>query len=77
MRPSFPGRSVLSHEVLGLSTDEHVARVAASLHPANLHVVVMARFLASILPSLWQKTVKMADPDQSWSDFLAKQRDEG
>jgi len=73
---AFPGRSVLSHEVLGLSTDAHVARIVGSLQAADLHVVVMARSLAAILPSLWQETVKMADPDQSWPEFLAQQRAE-
>jgi hypothetical protein len=74
---AYPNRSVLSHEVLGLSTDDHVDRIVETLHPANLHVVVMARSLAVTMPSLWQETVKMADDDESWPAFLDRQRDEG
>ena len=68
------GRVVVSHELLGLSDDDHVARIAASFDRAELHVVVMARDLAAMLPSLWQETVKMADPDQPWPQFLAEQQ---
>jgi hypothetical protein len=71
---AFDGPSVISHEVLGMSTEEHIARIARSLSPARLHVVVMARSLAPMLPSLWQEKVKMVDPDVSWPDFLAARR---
>lgn len=67
------GRAVVSHELLGLSDQEHVGRIASSFGRAELHVVVMARSLAAVLPSLWQETVKMADPDQPWPRFLAEQ----
>ena len=73
---AFAGRSVLSSELLGLSTDAHVERIVTSLASADVHVVVMARSLAATLPSLWQETVKMADPDSAWPDFLAAQRDD-
>lgn len=43
----------------------------------RLHVVVMARSLAAMLPSLWQEKVKMADPDMSWPDFLRAEREMG
>ncbi len=33
---AFPGRSIMSHEILGLSTQEHVARIVESLQPATL-----------------------------------------
>jgi hypothetical protein len=69
-------RSVISHEVLGLSTEAHVARIVESLEPADLHVVVMARSLTAILPSLWQETVKMVDSDQSWPEYLTHQQEE-
>ena len=71
-----PGRSVLSHELLGLSTGAHVERIITSLASADVHVVVMARSLAATLPSLWQEAVKMADPDSAWPEFLAAQRAE-
>ena len=74
---AFDGSSILSHEVLGLSTDEHVSKIAASLHPATLHVIVMARGLAAILPSLWQEKVKMVDPDVGWPEFVEEQHRTG
>ena len=70
------GRSILSHELLGLSTETHIERIITSLGSADVHVVVMARSLAATLPSLWQETVKMADPDSAWPEFLAAQRQE-
>jgi hypothetical protein len=30
-----------------------------------------------MLPSLWQEKVKMVDPDISWADFLAAERETG
>jgi hypothetical protein len=73
----FDGPSILSHEVLGLSTDEHITRIVKSLEPARLHLVVMARSLATILPSVWQEKVKMVDPDVAWHDFLRAERRSG
>jgi hypothetical protein len=71
---AFDGPSVISHEVLGMSTEDHIAKIVQSLQPARLHVVVMARSLAPMLPSLWQEKIKMVDPDISWPDFLAAER---
>jgi hypothetical protein len=73
----FPGPVILSSEMFGGSTPEHIERIAASLAPARLHVVVMARSLAAILPSLWQEKIKMVDPDVTWPDYLAAERDCG
>ena len=73
----FTGPSVISHEVLGMSTEDHVAKIVQSLTPARLHVVVMARGLAPMLPSLWQEKIKMVDPDINWPDFLAAERKTG
>lgn len=73
---SYDGRSVISHELLGLSTEEHIDRIVGSLAPAQLQVIVMARSLASMLPSLWQESVKSVGRDGvSWPAFLALQRD--
>ena len=47
-----------------------------SLKPARLQVIVMARSLAVMLPSLWQESVKGVGRDGvSWPDFLALQRE--
>ena len=73
---AYDGRSVISHEVLGLSTEEHIDRIVRSLKPARLQVIVMARSLAAMLPSLWQESVKGVGRDGvSWADFLASQRE--
>jgi hypothetical protein len=69
---AFVGPSILSHEMLGLSAEDHVARIAASLQYARVRVVVMARGLAATLPSLWQEKVKMADPSISWPGKQAR-----
>ncbi|MGZ0150541.1 hypothetical protein ACXJJ3_26010 [Kribbella sp. WER1] len=69
--------SLISHEVLGWSTEEHIAKIVHSLAPARLHVVVMARSLASILASLWQEMIKMVYPDTSLDDFLVAEREAG
>jgi hypothetical protein len=76
---AYDGRSVISHEVLGMCTDEHIDRIVTSLAPARLQIIVMARSLAAILPSLWQESVKSAGRDGgvSWPDFLAYQRETG
>jgi Sulfotransferase domain len=69
------GPSVISHEVLGLSTEEHVDRIVDSLAPARLQVIVMARSLTAMLPSLWQESVKgVGSEGVSWPDFVALQR---
>lgn len=71
------GPSVVSHEVLGWSTEEHVAAIADSLAPARLHVVVMARSLAPMLSSLWQEKIKQVYPDTPLGDFLTAEREAG
>jgi hypothetical protein len=73
---AYDGPSVISHEMLGLSTEEHIDRIVSSLSPARLQVIVMARSLAAMLPSLWQESVKSVGRDgrQSWPAFLASQR---
>jgi len=50
---AYDGPSVISHEMLGLSTEEHIDRIVKSLTPARLQVIVMARSLAAMLASLW------------------------
>jgi hypothetical protein len=76
---AYDGPSVISHELLGLSTEGHIDRIVRSLTPARLQVVVMARSLAAMLPSLWQESVKSVGRDgaDSWSVFLASQRGTG
>ena len=51
---AYDGPSVISHELLGLSTEEHIDRIVTSLSPTRLQVIVMARSLAVMLPSMYQ-----------------------
>jgi hypothetical protein len=53
-----PDRAVVSHETLTRTRVEQVHRAAASLRPAEVHVVVTARDLARQLPAVWQEHVK-------------------
>ena len=71
---SWPGRVLITCELLGFSEPDHVQRVVSSLAPATLHLIVMARCRADMLPSVYQETVKMVDPDRSWEDFLRAYR---
>lgn len=71
---SWPGRVLITCELLGFSGQDHVKRIANSLAPATLHLIVMARCRADVLPSIYQEKIKMVDPDQSWEDFLRAYR---
>lgn len=66
----YPGRSLISHEILALSRPRHIQRIVESLHPARVDVVVMGRCLADVLPSIYQEKVKQRDPEVSWPGFL-------
>ena len=48
--------------VARFSEQDHVQRIANSLAPATLHLIVMARCRADVLPSLYQEKIKMVDP---------------
>jgi hypothetical protein len=51
---AYDGPSVISHAMLGLSSEEHIDRIVTSLSPTRLQVIVMARSLAAMLPSMYQ-----------------------
>lgn len=70
----YDGRSLLSHELMGFSTDQQVDRIVADLSPRPLHIIVHARSLNRLLASTFQEKVKMVDPDISWQDWLVQQR---
>jgi hypothetical protein len=71
---AWPGRVLITCELLGFSEPDHVQGIASSLAPATLHLIVMARCRADMLPSVYQESVKMVDPDRSWDDFLRAYR---
>lgn len=50
--------AVISHELLGGSSDDAVARAAGSFEGLELHVVLTARDLGRQVPAMWQEYVK-------------------
>jgi hypothetical protein len=61
--------AVISHELLCAVDEEQAGRAVRSLQPAEVHVVVTVRDLASLLPAEWQETVKHRNT-RSWTDWL-------
>jgi hypothetical protein len=52
------GTAIVSHEFFGAATAEQAARGIAQLAPAEVHVVVTARDLLSVVTSYWQEFIK-------------------
>jgi hypothetical protein len=50
--------AVISHELFAASDGREVKRALQSLQPAEVHVVLTVRDIASLLPAEWQETVK-------------------
>ncbi|HEY2312926.1 MAG TPA: hypothetical protein VGH96_04885 [Streptosporangiaceae bacterium] len=62
--------AVISHELFS-AADEHQAEQAVkSLQPAEVHVVLTVRDVATLLPAEWQETVKHRNAS-GWEDWLA------
>jgi len=55
---SWPGTSIISHDVFAGASQEQAAAAVKSLAPAQVHVVFTARDLGRQLPSHWQEDVK-------------------
>ncbi len=64
-----PRAAVISHELFSAVDEEQAARAVRSLEPAEVHVVVTVRDMASLLPAEWQETVKHRN-DRGWEDWL-------
>ncbi len=54
----WPGDAIITNEALGGATAEQAARAVASLHPAEVHIVVTGRDLWRTFPSMWQQSVR-------------------
>jgi hypothetical protein len=54
----WPGKVVISHEILASASDEQVQRAMVDLAPAEMHIVYSARDLGRQLPADWQETIK-------------------
>jgi hypothetical protein len=52
------GAVVVSHELLSAATAEQAARAIRSFAPAEVHVILSVRDIATLLPAEWQETIK-------------------
>jgi hypothetical protein len=61
--------AVISHELFSAADAEQAERAVTSLQPAEVHVVITVRDMASLLPAEWQETVKHRNA-RGWEDWL-------
>ncbi|MGH8860875.1 MAG: hypothetical protein ACRDVG_06510 [Jatrophihabitantaceae bacterium] len=61
--------AIISHEMLAGATPEQADRAVRSLTPAEVHIVVTVRDIASLLPAEWQETIKHQN-SQAWGSWL-------
>jgi len=61
--------AVISHELFSAADAEQADRAVQSLLPADLHVVLTVRDMATLLPAEWQETVKHRNT-RRWPDWL-------
>jgi hypothetical protein len=64
----WPGRALVSHELLAGADSEEVARLVDQLSPASVHAVVGARDMSRLLPAVWQDRAKNRTVE-SWTAF--------
>ena len=64
-----PRAAVISHELFSAADEEHAERAVRSLWPADVHVVLTVRDMATLLPAEWQETVKHRST-RGWEDWL-------
>lgn len=70
----WPGNALISHEFLGMSTQEQAAGAIADLAPADVHVVLTARDYLAMVPAVWQEAVKIGSAP-SYEQFLTAMAD--
>jgi hypothetical protein len=61
--------AVISHELFSAVDEEQADRAVRSLQPAEVHIVITVRDIASLLPAEWQETVKHRNT-REWEDWL-------
>lgn len=71
----WPGTAIISHEILGTASRQHVARALASLGDAEVHLLFSARDLVRQIPAEWQENLKHRRTS-SYRDFLDQIMDE-
>src|SRR5215470_15034035 len=64
-----PAAAVISHELFSACDAEQAGRAVRSLHPAEVHVVLTVRDMATLLPAEWQETVKHRN-GKDWEGWL-------
>jgi len=62
--------AVISHELFSAADEEQAEHAVRSLQPADVHIVITVRDIASLLPAEWQETVKHRNA-RGWDDWLA------
>jgi hypothetical protein len=64
-----PNIVVISHELFAAATPAQAARAVQSLAPAEVHIILTVRDIATLLPAEWQETVKHRNTTP-WPDWL-------
>jgi hypothetical protein len=62
--------AVISHELFSAADEEQADRAVNSLLPADVHIVLTVRDMATLLPAEWQETVKHRNT-RAWPDWLS------
>ncbi len=62
--------AVISHELFSAADAHQAERAVQSLRPAEVHIVLTVRDMATLLPAEWQETVKHRN-DRGWEDWLS------
>ena len=65
-----PRAAVISHELFSAAGALQADRAVRSLQPAEVHIVLTVRSIATLLPAEWQETVKHRNA-RGWEDWLA------
>jgi hypothetical protein len=61
--------AVISHELFSAADAQQAERAVGSLLPAEVHIVLTVRDIATLLPAEWQETVKHRNT-RDWEDWL-------
>ncbi len=64
-----PRTAVISHELFAAADAGQAERAVRSLEPAEVHVVLTVRDMATLLPAEWQETVKHRNA-KGWEEWL-------
>ncbi len=62
--------AVISHELFSAADAQQAEQAVRSLQPAEVHIVLTVRDIATLLPAEWQETVKHRN-DRGWEDWLS------